>query len=108
MENYAERLLEENFEEIVSDKYGFWKVTCYKESNMVEFQIGGSGLVANSRYWGFYYSPQDEHKAFQGYECEMEQDRYREEATFWEVPDTDNGGTSVRMFQKWYWFEVHF
>lgn len=108
LEHYAEQLLADALDEVVSDRYGFWEVVCYKDRNLVEFQTGGSGLVTNSRYWGFYYSPDDVHLGFQGYPCILEPDEYREEAMLWEEKGTDNGGTSIRMFPKWYWYEAHF
>ena len=108
LESYAEQLLDESTERIVSDRYGLWKVTCYTEKNLVEFSTGGSGLVFNSVYWGFYYSPEDTHKAFQGYDVLMEQDAYDENTATWSEENSDNGGTSIRLRKKWFWYESHF
>jgi len=108
LEAYAERLMEQTEEDIESDRYGLWKVTCYKEKTMVEFSVGGSGLVFNSRYWGFYYSPDDTHRAFQGCDIPMKAESADETIASWEEENTDNGGKSERLLENWFWYEAWF
>ncbi|MBQ2923595.1 MAG: helix-turn-helix domain-containing protein [Tyzzerella sp.] len=118
LENYAEELLDKveaasaNDENIYSadnglylvDKYGFWEVTCYSSNDMVEFMVGGKGLVFNSTYWGFYYSPDNAHKVYQGAEIPL---NVNEGLADW-YGEGDNWGRSIRLRDKWFWFEASF
>lgn len=103
LENYAEELLEES-ENTTSDKYGFWKVTCYPEDGLVEFRTGASGLVFNSTYEGFYYSADNTHKAFQGADVSL---TINKDLAHWNG-EGDNWGKSTRLIDKWFWYEAHF
>lgn len=103
LENYAEKLLEE-CHDTTSDQYGFWKVTCYPEDDLVEFHTGGAGLVANSTYYGFYYSPDNSHKTFQGADIPL---NVNEDLADW-YGEGDNWGKSTRLIDKWFWFEANF
>lgn len=49
LEVYAMEMLKE-YKYTTSDQYGFWNVTCYPEDELVEFQLGGAGLVPNSAF----------------------------------------------------------
>lgn len=118
LESYAEELLEKaedasvNDESIYSadnglylvDKYGFWEVTCYTSNDMVEFMVGGKGLVFNSTYRGFYYSPDNTHKVYQGADVPLNINR---DLADW-YGEGDNWGKSIRLLDKWFWFEVSF
>lgn len=120
LEVYAENLLEEcehltGDEEnvylsedgdihLLSDKYGFWEVKCYPEDELVEFHTGGAGLVANSTYLGFYYSPDNTHKVFQGADIPL---NVNENLADW-YGEGDNWGKSTRMIDKWFWYEANF
>lgn len=103
LEVYAENLLEE-CHDTTSDQYGFWKVTCYPEDELVEFHTGGAGLVFNSTYIGFYYSPDNTHKVFQGADIPL---NVNEDLADW-YGEGDNWGKSLRLIDKWFWFEANF
>lgn len=103
LEIYAENLLEE-CEDTTSDQYGFWKVTCYPEDDLVEFHTGGAGLVFNSTYLGFYYSPDNTHKVFQGADIPL---NVNDNLADW-YGEGDNWGKSTRLIDKWFWFEASF
>lgn len=118
LESYAEELLEKvedagvNDENIYSadnglylvDKYGFWEVTCYTSNDMVEFMVGGKGLVFNSTYCGFYYSPDNTHKVYQGADIPL---NVNNDLADW-YGEGDNWGKSIRLRDKWFWFEASF
>ncbi|MBQ8519238.1 MAG: helix-turn-helix transcriptional regulator [Agathobacter sp.] len=103
LETYAEELLDK-CEDTTSDQYGFWKVTCYPEDELVEFHTGGAGLVANSTYLGFYYSPDNTHKVFQGADVPL---NVNKNLADW-YGEGDNWGKSTRLMDKWFWFEASF
>lgn len=103
LEAYAQALLEEK----QHDQYGFWSVFSYPEEGMVEFHTGGSGLAPGSIYEGFYYSADDVHIPYQGFDMEM---YIQGDTAYWsEDPATsDNWGKSTKIIDHWYWFEAHF
>ena len=118
LESYAEELLDraeassvkdenvypgENGVYLV-DKYGFWDVTCYSGDNMVEFFVGGKGLVFNSTYWGFYYSSDNTHKVYQGADAPL---NINGDLADW-YGEGDNWGKSIRLRDKWFWYEASF
>lgn len=106
LERYAEELLDkaEDSEDILHGTYGFWEVTCYTENEMVEFSVGGKGLVFNSTYWGFYYSQDNMHKVFQGADIPL---NINKDLADW-YGEGDNWGKSIRMLDKWFWYEASF
>lgn len=103
LECYALNLLE-TCEDTTSDLYGLWEVTCYPEDELVEFQTGGAGLVFNSTYLGFYYSPNNTHKVFQGADLQL---NVNDNLADW-YGDGDNWGRSIRLIDKWFWYEANF
>lgn len=103
LEVYAENLLKE-CDYTTSDRYGIWKVSCHPEDELVEFRVGGAGLVANSTYYGFYYSPDDTHKTFQGADVPL---NINKDLADW-YGEGDNWGKSTRMIKNWFWYEAHF
>lgn len=103
LEGYAEELLD-NEEVYIVDKYGFWDVTGYSQDNMVEFFVGGKGLVFNSTYWGFYYSSDNTHKVYQGADIPL---NVNGDLADW-YGEGDNWGKSIRLRDKWFWYEVSF
>ena len=103
LEQYAENLLI-TCEDTSSDRYGFWEVICYPEKELVEFHTGGAGLVFNSTYLGFYYSPDNTHKVFQGADIPL---NINENLADW-YGEGDNWGRSTRLLDKWFWFEANF
>lgn len=88
----------------VTGKYGFWDVTCYPQDELVEFHTGGAGLVYNSTYLGFYYSPDNTHKVFQGADIPL---NVNDNLADW-YGEGDNWGKSTRLIDKWFWFEASF
>jgi len=118
LESYAEELLDraesagikdenvypDDDEVYVVDRYGFWDVTCYMDDNMVEFSVGGKGLVFNSTYWGFYYSPDNTHKVYQGADIPL---NVNKDLADW-YGEGDNWGKSMRLRDKWFWYEASF
>ncbi len=118
LEKYAEELLDRaesvgvkdenvypgNDGVYVVDKYGFWDVTCYTTDNMVEFSVGGKGLVFNSTYWGFYYSPDNTHKVYHGADIPL---NVNKDLADW-YGEGDNWGKSMRLRDKWFWYEASF
>lgn len=103
LEAYAESSLQNG----TSTSYGLWSVYIYPEQGMVQFNTGGSGLAPGSVYEGFYYSAEDTHIPFQGFDLEMEIDG---DTAYWAEPEeySDNWGTSTRIREHWFWFEWHF
>lgn len=89
---------------LIRDTYGPWKVTYYPEDRLVEFHTGGAGLVSNSTYWGFYYSPDNTHKVFQGADTHL---NVNGNLADW-YEEGDNWGKSTRLLDKWFWFEASF
>lgn len=106
LESYAEELLDksEDYEDVLHDTYGFWDVTCYTGDNMVEFSVGGKGLVFNSTYWGFYYSPDNTHKVYQGGDIPL---NVNKDLADW-YGEGDNWGKTIRLRDKWFWYEASF
>ena len=105
LESYAENLLDSDDRQ--SDRYGFWKVRSYPEEYMVEFHTGDFGLAPSSTYKGFYCSAENIHKVFSlADESIVAMDIDGDHATW--TDGTDNHGTSMRFFDKWFWFEAFF
>lgn len=105
LETYAEEMLKNS--ENTSGRYGLWKTRSYPAVGMVEFRTGGFGLAPNSTYKGFYYAADDTHKPFSaavndGLSMEIDGDH-----AAW-TDGTDNQGTSVRITEKWFWYEASF
>lgn len=101
LETYAHAMLAEQKNDT---HYGFWRISVYPEDNMVQFMTGGSGLVSNSTYEGFYYSPENTHIPFQGVDVELS---VNGDFARW-TDGMDNYGTSIRLLENWFWFEAHF
>jgi len=87
------------------DSYGLWKISVLSEDSMVEFHTGGSGLAPSSTYKGFYYSPDDTHKAFGGADVHLE---IKGDTATWLEMGTDNHGVSIRITENWFWYEASF
>ncbi len=103
LESYCQEFLDES-SGISTRQYGPWRATAYPEDGMVEFSTGGSGLVANSAYEGFYYSEADTHTPFHGADVPLED--WGNTANW--TDGTDNHGTSRRLRDHWFWFEAYF
>lgn len=105
LETYAVRMLDNS--ENTSGSYGIWKTKCYPEDSMVEFWTGGWGLAPSSTYKGFYYSADNTHKLFSAaYEDAVSMEINGDHASW--TDGTDNHGISIRIAEKWFWFEASF
>ncbi len=103
LEAYAVRLLEGG--ERKSGRYGPWKTSVYPDEEKVEFSTGGFGLAPAATYKGFYYAGDNTHKPFSAAtQISMETDGDR--ATW--TDGTDNHGVSIRLTEKWFWYEASF
>lgn len=75
------------------------------EHEIVQFFSEGEGIAPASKYYGFYYSPDDEPAIFQNGRGELSPTAEDE----WEWTDgTDNGGKTVRIRECWYYYEAWF
>ena len=104
LENYAEEVLDKTEDEILNSRYLFWETACYASDEMIEFKVGGAGLVFNSTYWGFYYSADNTHKVFQGADIPL---NINGDLADW-YGEGDNWGKSIRLLDKWFWYEASF
>ena len=71
------------------------RISVYKEDNtIVEFSMGGSGMVPSSTYIGFYYSKNDIPAAFQNEKFDLKEI----EKNKWEwKEDGDNHGITIKI-----------
>lgn len=73
--------------------------------DIVQFYYGGVGIVPASKYYGFYYSPDDVPTAYQNANCSLSAVSDDE----WEWSDgTDNGGRTIKLFKDWFYYEAWF
>lgn len=74
-------------------------------NDIVQFYYGGAGIVPSSKYYGFYYSPDDVPTAYQNANCRLSAVSDDE----WEWSDgTDNGGRTIRIMKNWFYYEAWF
>jgi len=74
-------------------------------NDIVQFYYGGVGIVPSSKYYGFYYSPDDVPTAYQNVNCRLSAVSDDE----WEWSDgTDNGGRTIRIMKNWFYCEAWF
>ena len=90
---------------VPADETVFWGYkmvnTWEKESEMTEFIISTKG----DTYYGCYYSPNDVPLAFQNTEVELVQNGH----DYWEwKAEGDNYGSTSKIMECWYYFEVSF
>lgn len=105
LEEYSENLLDNR--EIRGSSYGLWDVDVCHEDNMVEFMTGGFGLAPSSTYKGFYYSADNVHKVFSSADASIVPLEIDGDQATW-TDGTDNHGISIRIMDKWFWFEASF
>lgn len=81
------------------------------EHPMVQFYSFGFGLVPSSTYYGFYYSPDDVPLPFQN----SDEFHTVPAPDGKDDPDTthfkgvgDNGGQTIRILPRWYYYEAWF
>ncbi len=75
------------------------------EHPMYQFGLWGRGLVANSVYYGCYYSPEDVPLCLDNAKFPLIS--HGENAWTWQG-EGDNGGRTEKIKDKWYYFEAHF
>lgn len=105
IENYAEQMLDNTVS--TSGKYFLWKTSAFPQYDMVEFYTSSSGLVPNSKYKGFYYSADNEHKVFSVANSSAAPLHIDGDYATW-TDGTDNHSNSIRIIDKWFWFEASF
>lgn len=72
---------------------------------MVQFFYSGKGIAPAGKYYGFYYSPDDVPLSYQNAENVLTQ----VSDTEWEWKDNgDNGGRTVKIMEKWFYYEAWF
>ena len=73
---------------------------------MTEFLIGARGfLLVDAKYFGCFYSPNDQPAAFQNADVELVSDG--ENRWIWQG-EGDNCGSVEKLRDKWYYFEAQF
>ncbi len=88
--------------------FGYHSVNTWERdgSRITEFNIGARGfLLVNARYFGCFYSPEDQPAAFQNADVELIQDG--ENRWVWQG-EGDNCGSVEKLRDKWYYFEAQF
>ena len=75
------------------------------EHDMIQFTLGGRGLVPSSTYYGCYYSPDDVPLAFQSMDVKLTQNGH--DYWFW-TEAGDNRGATSKIRDCWYYFEASF
>lgn len=75
-------------------------------NDIIQFYYGGVGIVPASKYYGFYYSPDDVPAAYQNIKCNLTtvfNDEWK-----WSEVSTDNGGRTIRIMKNWFYYEAWF
>lgn len=88
--------------------FGYKYVNSWERNGnlITEFDIGARGfLLVNARYFGCFYSPEDQPAAFQNADVELVQDG--ENRWVWQG-EGDNCGSVEKLRDKWYYFEAQF
>lgn len=75
------------------------------DNDIVQFYYGGVGIAPASKYYGFYYSPDDIPTAYQNTNSKLSAVSDDE----WEWSDgTDNGGRTIKIMKNWFYYEAWF
>ncbi len=75
------------------------------ENDIVQFYYGGVGIVPASKYYGFYYSPNDLPAVYQNANYNLSFVSNNE----WKWTDgTDNGGITKKLMKNWFYYEAWF
>lgn len=75
------------------------------KNDIVQFYFGGVGIAPASKYYGFYYSPDDVPAVYQNVSCKLSPISDDE----WEWSDgTDNGGRTKKLMKNWFYYEAWF
>ena len=74
-------------------------------NDIVQFYYCGYGIAPSSKYYGFYYSPDDVPAAYQNVNLELSAVSDDE----WEWLDRNyNGGRTIRIIKNWFYYEAWF
>ena len=72
---------------------------------IIQFEMGGYGIVPSSAYYGFYYSPDDLPHVYWNGDAEL----LSESDNSWSYElGGDNHGSTERIMPHWYYYEVSF
>lgn len=83
---------------------GIKKIQYWSDYPLVEFFMGGMGIVPASTYYGFYYSPDDKPMAFMD-----NGELVTEEKDSWKWTSVgDNHGHVRKIKDKWYYYDASF
>lgn len=104
LESFAVELVSTSQEDAFTTFKG-WDVFYWHDTNHVEFITNKRGVIFDRNVVGFYYSPDNQPLAFQGYRVELEN---YENGWKWTEPEGDNCGYTERITENWFWFEVEF
>ena len=74
-----------------------------KGESIVQYSYSGNGIGSATKYYGFYYSPNDTPAAFQNVDCPLEK---QNDTWTWNESRTDNGGITKRITNCWYYYEA--
>lgn len=91
----------------VASIYVYSPKKSYVVSNntIVEFNTDAKGLVPSSTYYSFYYSEKNVPACFQNEKCNL----IEKGKNKWEWHDGgDNGGTTIKIRDHWFYMEAHF
>ncbi|HIY03666.1 MAG TPA: hypothetical protein H9733_01710 [Candidatus Anaerotignum merdipullorum] len=92
-------------EKTYTDIYNNWNVSYYQNSGVVEFLVSTGGLGSSSKYYGFYYSPQNIPMGYQEQNVKLLEN---ETGWQWSDPNGDNQYYTEKIADNWYWFEMDF
>ena len=98
--------IEEGEPEKATELRGIQSVSRDPFSPVIEFYCGGTGLVPETSYYGFYYSPDDRADTigFTGPENLIEQG----DGFGYHEPAGDNRYYTERIMENWYYYEEHY
>ena len=109
LEAYSRALLEE----VAADEtgtwpleqhhYGLWRVFCFPDVGMVQFDTWSFGIAPSSHHKGFYYAADNKHKGFDGSRIPLEANGDKAQ---WEFQG--NQGTSTQICNNWFWYTADF
>lgn len=75
-----------------------------RNNDIVQFYYDGKGIAPASKYYGFYYSPDDVPAAYQNMNYNLtyvSDDEWK-----WSEDGTDNGGRTIRIMENWFYYEA--
>ncbi len=89
-----------------SVKLGSWRAKSgvWNNGDMVQFEIGATGLVPSSTHYGFFYVKDDKPIGYQGAYGVFFESGDGLKAAF----DNDDWEYVERICENWYWYEMHF